>query len=164
MKIEHIILVIILFCMFHGGCLFPAEEIAQVEITTIYRDLDGDGCYDAFEVLVSFKKEDGSPCHYWNVSSNIVVRIHPTSKAGTDSSEGEPIYGGVTFFEDSDDASFLIHFEYVDLDFSSYESDRFIAYYYVEVGDQTFSHREVILWSGLCKQLQLHTQLLALGL
>jgi len=66
--------VIILFCSFYGGCLFQWEEVAHFEITTTYRDLDSDGCYDAFEVLVSFKKEDGSPCHFWNVSSSIFVR------------------------------------------------------------------------------------------
>lgn len=151
MKANHIIFLIILFCSFHSGCLFPGQEVAHVEITTIYRDLDSDGCYDAFEVLVSFKKEDGSPCHFWNVSSSIFVRIHSTSKAGTDLEEGEPIYEGITFFEDSDDAGFLIDFEYIDFDFDSYESDRFIAYYHVEVGDKTFSDGEDILWSSLCK-------------
>ncbi|MGD2249684.1 MAG: hypothetical protein PVF58_14850 [Candidatus Methanofastidiosia archaeon] len=150
MNTKYTLLAIIIFCTMNTGCLFPAKEVASAEIKTVYKDLDNDGCYDAFEVQITFKKENGKPCRLLNISSTAVVHIYPTYKEGTELKEGEPIYQGVTIFEDSDDANFVIEFEYVNLNFDLYKSDRFIVYSYVEIGDKSFTEREVLLWDGLC--------------
>lgn len=153
------ILSVILSLTLFGGCVsqkeeFQKEKFVDVVIVTLGKDLDSDGCYDAFEIALIFIKEDkqgnrvGSLTD--NVSASAEISIYSVIPDSRPKQQDQLLYKDSFYFDNVADARFIVQFDYIDFDFQSYELDGFIVCARVAIDNARLSYCEYPPWSGLC--------------